>query len=71
MTGKLHKFDFKLPVDTFRGFPLMFKTLRSFNVLLFSQSDSARVRSVSRLSEKSKYCRFTSRWEVAHGITYT
>lgn len=56
---------------TFRAFPLKFKTRMSFKVCVVPQSVSTRVRSVRRLSDRSRYCRFFSRWDVRQGITNT
>lgn len=57
--------------STLRAFPLMFKTRRSFRGLSPSHSVSARVMSVSRLLDRSRYCRFFRRWDVKQGITKT
>lgn len=57
--------------STLRAFPLMFKTRRSFRGLSPSHSVSVRVMSVSRLLDRSRYCRFFRRWDVKQGITKT
>lgn len=59
------------PGPTLRAFPLTFKTRRPIRGLSPSHSVSVRVMSVSRLSDRSRYCSFFRRWDVKQGITKT
>ena len=62
-------FSLQFGESTLRAFPLMFKTRSSFSVPFPSHSVSPRVRSVSRLSVRSRYCRFNRRRVEGQGIT--